>query len=90
MDTPANNPEEYATSSVLKAAANLSGRMLLIHGMIDENVHLQNSAQFIEALQTAGKQFDLMVYPGNRHGVRDEQQRLHLFEMMTGYVEDNL
>ncbi|MFH0946045.1 MAG: S9 family peptidase, partial [Planctomycetota bacterium] len=90
MDTPANNPEGYATSSVVKAAANLSGRMLLIHGMIDENVHIENSAQFIEALQKAGKRFDLMVYPGNRHGARDEKQRLHLYEMMTTFVEEHL
>ena len=90
MDTPQDNPEGYDRSSVLKAAGELSGKLLLIHGMIDENVHLQNSAQFIEALQKAGKQFDLMVYPGNRHGVVDKAQRKHLYELMTKFILENL
>lgn len=90
MDTPQNNPQGYESSSVVKAAADLSGQLLLIHGMIDENVHLQNSMRFAEALQRAGKQFDLMLYPGNRHGIADKQQRQHLYEMMTGYILEHL
>ncbi|HKX30470.1 MAG TPA: S9 family peptidase, partial [Blastocatellia bacterium] len=59
MGTPQNNPEGYAKSSVVKAAKNLSGKLLLIHGTIDDNVHLQNSIQFMYELQKAGKQFEV-------------------------------
>ncbi|MGL6073811.1 MAG: DPP IV N-terminal domain-containing protein [Fimbriiglobus sp.] len=69
MDIPANNKEGYAKSSVVTAAANLHGKLLLIHGMVDDNVHLQNSAQLIQALQKANKDFEVMMYPSSRHGI---------------------
>ena len=69
MGLPKDNKAGYEASSVVKAAANLHGRLLLIHGMIDDNVHLQNSAQLIAALQKADKDFDVMFYPGSRHGI---------------------
>jgi dipeptidyl aminopeptidase/acylaminoacyl peptidase len=69
MGLPSENREGYDKSSVVKAAANLHGKLLLIHGMIDDNVHLQNTAQFIDALQRANKDFELMIYPRSRHGV---------------------
>ena len=53
----------------MKAAKNLHGRLLLVHGMMDDNVHMQNSVQFAAALQAAGKDFELMFYPGSRHGI---------------------
>lgn len=90
MDLPASNVTGYESSSVLRAAQNLSGHLLLIHGVIDENVHMQNSLQFVEALQRAGKQFDLMLYPGNRHSVQDPKQRIHLYETMTRFLRDHL
>lgn len=90
MDTPQANPEGYARSSILPRAKDLHGQMLLIHGTIDENVHLQNSFQFVEALQRAGKRFDLMVYPGNRHSVRDPAQQEHLYGLMADYVFEHL
>lgn len=90
MDTPQNNPDGYARSSVIRAAADFTGKMLLIHGTIDENVHLQNSFQLVEALQRAGKRFDLMVYPGNRHWIADEAQQAHLYRMMAEYFASNL
>jgi dipeptidyl-peptidase-4 len=68
MNTPAENPDGYAVSSVTKAAAKLHGRLLLIHGMMDDNVHPQNSLQLAYELQRANKQFELMVYPTSRHG----------------------
>jgi dipeptidyl-peptidase-4 len=69
MDTPQNNPEGYARTSVIKAAGNLHGRLLLIHGAIDDNVHAENTFKFIDALQKADKEFQLMIYPRSRHGV---------------------
>ncbi len=90
MLTPKLNPEGYKSSSVVEAAANLNGRLLLIHGVIDENVHLQNTLNLAGKLQAAGKRFDLMVYPGNRHAVVEPRQRRHLYQMMTDYVREHL
>ena len=62
----------------------------LATGEIDENVHAQNTFQFAAALQKAGKRFDLMVYPGNRHGIVEPAQRRHLYTMMAEYVHEHL
>jgi dipeptidyl-peptidase-4 len=69
MLTPAENPDGYDKTSVVKAAGNLHGRLLLLHGLIDDNVHLQNSERLIRGLQRANKQFELMLYPESRHGI---------------------
>jgi len=69
MDTPQNNPEGYERTSVLKAAKNLHGRLLLIHGEIDDNVHVENTFKLVNALQEADKRFQLMIYPKSRHGI---------------------
>ena len=90
MDLPQKNPEGYKSSSAVQAAANLSGRLLLIHGERDDNVHLSNTLQFAASLQNAGKQFDLMIYPSNRHGITDPQQRFHMQRLMTDFLLRNL
>lgn len=90
MMTPKNNPEGYEKTSVVKAAKNLSGKLLLIHGTMDDNVHMQNTLQFVYELEKAGKQFDLMLYPRSRHGVGDPQLSRHMQEMMTKYILENL
>ena len=90
MRTPQQNQQGYSDSSVLGVADNLHGDLLLIHGTIDDNVHISNTMQFVKALQKAGKQFELMVYPENRHSVRDPDQRLHMHELMTGFLNRNL
>ena len=90
MLTPQNNPEGYAKTSVLKAAKNLHGKLLLLHGTIDDNVHLQNTMQLVYELQKAGKQFELMVYPKARHGVVDPTQVKHMRELMLTFILENL
>lgn len=90
MDLPKDNYEGYKSSSVVESAGDLHGRLLLIHGERDENVHLSNTLQLADALQNAGKQFDLMVYPKNRHGVADPQQRAHMQQLMTEFWIRNL
>lgn len=90
MSTPQLNPEGYRTSSVVEAAKDLHGRLLLIHGEIDENVHMTNSLQFVHALQQANKSFDLMIYPSNRHGVTDPKQQFHMYQMMTNFLKREL
>jgi len=69
MLTPKENPEGYAKTSCVAAAKNLTGKLLIIHGMMDDNVHLQNSVQLADALQKANKPFEMMFYPQARHGI---------------------
>ncbi|MDB2686055.1 S9 family peptidase [Mariniblastus sp.] len=91
MGTPQTNEAGYNSSSVLHdQAKNLHGELLLIHGTIDDNVHLNNSLQFMQQLQEAGKQFEVMFYPSNRHSVTDQKQRVHLRKLMTDFVLENL
>ena len=90
MRTPQNNREGYERTSVLRAAKDLSGRLLLIHGAMDDNVHMQNTTKLAYELQKAGKQFDLMIYPTQRHGVTSPSQVHHMYAMMTEYVLKNL
>jgi dipeptidyl-peptidase-4 len=90
MGTPQNNPEGYRKSSPVNAAKNLHGKLLLIHGAIDDNVHMQNAIQFIYELQKAGKQFELMLYPKSRHGVTDPLLLKHMRQMMLDFILENL
>ncbi|HYE74970.1 MAG TPA: prolyl oligopeptidase family serine peptidase, partial [Blastocatellia bacterium] len=90
MMTPQNNPEGYERMSPRNAAKNLNGKLLLIHGTIDDNVHLQNTIQFVYELQKAGKQFELMLYPKARHSVTDPLLLKHMREMMTDFILKNL
>ncbi len=90
MGLPDENPEGYERSSVVTKAADLHGKLLLIHGTIDDNVHIGNTMQLVYALQNAGKNFDLMVYPKNRHGITREPQVKHLRELMTRFILENL
>src|SRR5207249_12313287 len=69
MNTPQENPEGYNATSVVKAAKNVHGKLLILHGIMDDNVHMQNSAQLIDALQGANKDFEMMFYPRARHGI---------------------
>jgi dipeptidyl aminopeptidase/acylaminoacyl peptidase len=79
MNTPQENRAGYDATSVVQAAKGLHGKLLLVHGLMDDNVHVQNSVQMVEALQQAGKEFELMFYPRARHGIRSRHyQRLVL------------
>jgi dipeptidyl-peptidase-4 len=69
MLTPTENADGYAKSCCVAAAKNLHGKLLIVHGMMDDNVHMQNSVQLADALQRAGKEFELMLYPQARHGI---------------------
>ncbi len=68
MGTPANNPEGYKTSSVLNYVDKYKGMLQIVHGVIDDNVHMQNSLRLIDKLEDAKKDFEFMIYPGGRHG----------------------
>jgi dipeptidyl-peptidase-4 len=90
MRTPQNNPEGYRATSVLAAAKDLHGKLLLIHGAMDDNVHMANTIQFAYELQKAGKPFQLMLYPKSRHGVTDPLLLKHMRQMMADFVVENL
>ncbi len=90
MDLPQANKEGYRSSSAVEAAGNLHGRLLLLHGERDDNVHISNTLQLAYALQKAGKPFEMMVYPKNRHGIVDTAQRYHMYQHMTDFLNRNL
>jgi dipeptidyl-peptidase-4 len=90
MQMPQHNPEGYRASSVLAAAQNLHGKLLLLHGTIDDNVHMANTIQLIYELQKAGRQFRLMLYPESRHGITDPLLVKQMRQMMTDFILENL
>jgi dipeptidyl-peptidase-4 len=90
MGLPSENPVGYRNSSPRFAAADLHGDLLLIHGTIDDNVHLANTIQFAYELQKVQKPFDLMLYPKSRHGVTDPALVKHLRATMLEFVLDHL
>ncbi len=90
MSTPQLNPEGYKNASPMTFAKDLHGHLVMMHGTMDDNVHLQNSIQFIFELQKAGKQFDFMVYPKQRHGVREPALRRHLQQLKWNAIQKHL
>jgi dipeptidyl-peptidase-4 len=86
MKLPKNNADGYRRTAPRFAADKLHGRMLLLHGTIDDNVHMQNSTQFAYELQKAGKPFEMMVYPKSRHGIGDGRLNSHLRQLMFDFV----
>lgn len=77
MDTPAENPEGYKITSVLNYADRYKGLIRIVHGTMDDNVHMQNSIQLVDKLENLGKHFEFMVYPGERHGWRTSIKNRH-------------
>ncbi len=69
MDQPSENPEGYKATSVMTYASQYKGMLRIIHGTSDDNVHMQNSIQLINKLEDLKKDFEFMLYPGERHGI---------------------
>lgn len=85
MKTPEENPDGYEYVSLVKRAKDLHGRLLLVHGTYDDNVHPQNTWAFADELVKAGKPFDMMIYPMRKHGIEDRPARRHLFAKMLEF-----
>jgi dipeptidyl-peptidase-4 len=68
MDTPQDNPEGYKKGSVITYVDQYKGVLRILHGDMDDNVHMQNTIQLVDALTDRGHPFELMIYPGSRHG----------------------
>ncbi len=92
LSTPQLNATGYDAGSPTTYAGNLrdSQRLLIVHGDADDNVHVQNTMAMVDALQAAGKQFEMMLYPGRNHGIYGGRTRLHLYTMLTRFFEDSL
>ena len=90
MGTPDEDPEAYERTSPIEAASDYSGRLLLIHGSQDDNVHPQNTFRLVEALIANRMQFDLMFYPNKTHGIRGRNEVIHLWTMVFEYLERHL
>ncbi len=89
LGLPSQNEEGYQLSSPVHQAARLKGRLMLVHNFEDDNVLFQNTLRMADALEKAGKQFDLLVYPFKSHGVTGGLRR-HLLEAVTGFFERHL
>lgn len=91
MTTPQENPSGYDDNSPITHVDEFDkGNYLLIHGSGDDNVHVQNTMQLIEALVQANKQFDWRIYPDKNHGIYGGNTRLHLYTLMTNFIKENL
>jgi len=90
MGLPKDNAAGYDRTSVIKAAANLKGKLLIFHGTLDDNVHPQNTIQFLDALQKAGKDADVVLLPGSGHGPRSPEQVWVRYNRMWEFIKNNL
>ena len=90
LQTPQENASGYDLNSPINYVDKLKGKFLLIHGSADDNVHVQNSMQMMEALIQANKQFDSQIYPDKNHGIYGGKTRIQLYNKMTNFIKDNL
>lgn len=90
MRTPKENGDGYQAGSAIQRAPKLHGKLLLIHGSADDNVHFQNSAEYSEALVQAGIQFDMQVYTNRNHSIAGGNTRTHLMHRVAGFFIQNL
>lgn len=91
MGLPASNEQGYDASSVLTGVDDLSGRLLLVHGMADDNVLFTHSTMLMQQLQAKHRQFDVMTYPGGKHGlIRMPQMGRHYYETVVRFFEERL
>jgi dipeptidyl-peptidase-4 len=90
MGQPAEFAEDYKKFSVSNSAANLKGRILLAHGTGDDNVHMENSVQFVQKLIEAEIPYDLQLYPRKTHSITGADVRTELFNRILAHFEEYL
>jgi len=90
MGLPDKNAAGYDASDVSRYAANLRGKLLLMHGLMDENVHFVHTAKVIDALVAANKRFDMLVFPGERHGYVSPAASRYSNQRIVEYLVENL
>lgn len=90
MDRPQDNPEGYRQGAPMNFAAGMTGRLLICHGTADNNVHLKNTVMMTDEYVKNGKQFELMLYPNIRHGIRRSKYRLHFHTLKADFLQRHL
>ena len=90
MGTPEANPDGYRVSSAVSHVESLRGDLLILHGLIDENVHFRHTARLINALIKARKPYELHLYPDERHMPRSLEDRIYMEERISDFFERNL
>lgn len=87
MSTPQDNPEGYAATDILPRLNDMTGRLLILHGMADDNVIFGNATRVIDALQAKSVPFEMMLYPGQRHGVRGDPRQLQQWRTYLDFLD---
>lgn len=90
MRTPVDNQQGYDENAPLNHAGDIKGRLLIIHGSADDNVHAQNTFEFTEKMVQAGVQFDMAIYTNRNHGIRGGNTTMHLYTKMTDFLKEQL
>jgi dipeptidyl-peptidase-4 len=90
LSTPEQNQAGYEAATLTSRAARLEGKLMLVHALMDENVHFEHSAKLVDALVAADKDFDLLVFPGERHGYRNPAARQYAYRRVVDYFAQNL
>ncbi len=90
MGLPSLNQSGYANGSVMHHVHKMKGRLLLVHGMIDENVHFRHTARLVNVLVAAGKPYELLIFPDERHMPRRHRERIYMEERICDFIERNL
>ena len=90
MRTPDENKEGYDDNAPLSHAGDIKGRLLIIHGSADDNVHVQNTYEFTEKMVQEGVQFDMAIYTNRNHGIRGGNTSMHLYNKMTNFLKEQL
>lgn len=90
MGLPSENQAAYLHSSVMHHIDNMNGKLLIVHGMIDENVHFRHTARLVNALVAAGKPYELLIFPDERHMPRRLRDRIYMEERISEFIERNL
>lgn len=90
MRTPKENPEGYKNASAFTRSDKLHGKLLLVHGTADDNVHYQNCTEYSEQLVQGNKQFEMQIYTNRNHSIFGGNTRYHMFTRMTDFILNNL
>jgi dipeptidyl-peptidase-4 len=90
MGTPQSNAKGYLESSVMHHLKSMTGKLMLVHGLIDENVHFRHTARLIDALIKAQKDYELLLFPNERHMPRSQQDRVYMERRIARFFREHL
>jgi dipeptidyl-peptidase-4 len=90
LGLPAENSDDYRNFSVVNSAADLKGRLLLAHGTGDDNVHFENTVQFVQRLIDAGIPYDLQIFPRKTHSLAGPEAETQLYNRILAQFETYL